>query len=229
MHIGIIPDGNRRYMQEENIDLETAYRKGIDNFYNCLEWCMELGVSEVTLYALSTENIKNRSKEELAVLFTVFEEISKKALNDERIHKNKVRVNICGDMNYLERAINTLNLKSNLMNNLNDLKNSTKDYTKFTLNLAIAYGGRQEVIYAVKKVIEERGEINDKNIEKHLWVKNDADIIIRTGENRMSNFLLWQSAYSEVFFSDKLWPGFEKEDLTGIIDEYNSRERRFGK
>lgn len=229
MHIGIIPDGNRRYMQKHRIGLETAYRKGIDKFYNCLEWCMELGVSEVTLYALSTENMKNRSEEELILLLGIFEEIAKDALCDERIHKNRIRVNICGDKDYLAEMLNTLNLKSNLVNDLHNLENSTEDYEKFTLNLAVAYGGRQEIINAVKKALKQGQEINDKNIEKNLWIKNNSDIIIRTGENRLSNFLLWQSSYSEVFFSAKLWPEFEKEDLVRIIDEYNSRERRFGK
>ena len=230
MHIGVIPDGNRRYMQKEGIDLETAYRRGIDKFYNFLEWCIEFDVSEVTLYALSTENIKNRSREELIVLFRVFEEISKKALTDERIHRNKIHVNICGDKGYLVDAINILNLKSNLMTNLDDLEKSTENHDKFTLNHAIAYGGRQEIVYAVKKIIEQNNpEINHKNIERNLWVKNNVDIIIRTGENRLSNFLLWQSAYAEVFFSDKLWPEFEKEDIKRIIDDYNLTKRRFGR
>jgi len=229
MHIGIIPDGNRRYMQRKGIDLETAYRKGIDKFYNVLEWCVDFNISEVTLYALSTENIKNRGREELAVLFSVFAEISKKALNDGRIHKNKVHINICGDREYLSNTLSTLNLKSNLMNNLENLENSTKKYDKFTLNLAIAYGGKQELLNAVRKTIEQDLEINNKNIEKNLWIKKNVDIIIRTGEGRLSNFLLWQSAYSEVFFSNKLWPEFEKEDFTAIINKYNSRERRFGK
>ncbi len=229
MHIGIIPDGNRRYMQKNNINLETAYRKGIDKFYDCLIWCKDLGVNEVTLYALSTENIKNRSKEEIQLLFTIFEEIAKNAAKDERIHKNKIKVNICGDKNYLSDTLNTLNLKSNLMNNLDDLENSTKDYNEFTLNLAIAYGGRQEIINAVNKVISKKLEINEKNIGENLWVKDNAEITIRTGEKRLSNFLLWQSAYAEVFFIEKLWPELEKEDIIKIINEYNLRERRFGK
>jgi undecaprenyl diphosphate synthase len=105
----------------------------------------------------------------------------------------------------------------------------TKDYSNFTLNFAVGYGGRQEIIDAVKKVNSQGLEVNEENIRKNLWVKDYPEIVIRTSEDRLSNFLLWQSAYSEIYFVDKLWQDFKEKDLENIIGDYNSRERRFGK
>ena len=106
---------------------------------------------------------------------------------------------------------------------------STKDYTNLTLNLAIAYGGRQEIVNAAREAVEHKMDLTEENIQKFLWVKDNPDIIIRTAEERLSNFLTWQSAYSEIYFVDKLWQEFAENDLTGIIQDYNDRERRYGK
>ncbi|HEX54909.1 MAG: di-trans,poly-cis-decaprenylcistransferase [Candidatus Altiarchaeales archaeon] len=227
MHIGLIPDGNRRYMRKVGIkDIKSAYRMGIDKFYDFLEWCIDLNVKELTIYTLSIENIERRSNFELNSLLRIFRERTINAMNDERIHGNRIHVKICGDIEYLRKLSDTAN---ELVDSLERLGESTKHYNDFTLNLAIAYGGRQEIVNAVRRVIENGLELNEENIVRNLWIRNYPDIIIRTAESRLSNFLLWQSAYSEIYFVNKLWQEIEKDDLINIINDFNTRERRFGK
>lgn len=228
MHIGVIPDGNRRYMIKNGItNLKESYEMGIKKFYDFVEWCIELGIKEITIYVLSLENLKNRSRYEVTLLLKLFASNAMGLVRDDRIHRNGVHINICGDREYLSNKINPLG--SDVIKKLEELEASTSDYKDITLNLAIAYGGRQEIINSLNTILREGLEINEENIEKNLWVKTYPDIIIRTAENRTSNFLLWQSAYSEIYFIDKLWQEFERDDLVRIIEDYNSRERRFGR
>jgi len=229
MHIGLIPDGNRRYMKKKGItNLMDSYRAGINKFYDFLEWSMKRGVKEVTIYALSMENIKNRDPREIESLYTVFSEQAKKAIKDDRIHKNRIHINICGDKEFLVKNGNP-QLAKELVGNMGDLEKETAKYSNFTLNFAIAYGGRQEIVNAVKKLLSKGLEVNEENIGKNLWVKDEPEIIIRTSEDRLSNFLVWQSAYSEVYFLEKLWQDFTEKDLDDVLKDYSSRERRFGK
>ena len=230
MHIGIIPDGNRRYMKKNGIrNLRESYRMGISRFYDLISWCSELGVDEVTIYALSIENLKNRGKLEIVALLNLFTEQAVSALNDDRIHKNKIQVNICGDREYLINKTNSVGLGGKIITSLDKLENSTKEYDGIRMNLAIAYGGRQEIVNAVRETIDAGLEVTEETIKDRLWVKSYPEIIIRTSEVRISNFLLWQSAYSEIYFVDKLWQEFERDDLVEILDNYGAKERRFGK
>ncbi|MFH0861904.1 MAG: polyprenyl diphosphate synthase [Candidatus Altiarchaeota archaeon] len=230
MHIGLIPDGNRRFMAKRGIgDLLVSYDLGINRFYDFLEWCYDLKVDEVTLYALSTENITSRNKKEIETLFKAFNKHALKGLSDKSMHENKVRVSLCGDREFLRKQEVNRELAAEMVANMERLEEATKGYDKFKLNLAIAYGGRQEIIHAVRKMIEQGQEINEENLGGNLWVKGDPDIIIRTSEDRLSNFLLWQSAYSEIYFIPKLWQEFDKEDLKKVIQDYTSRERRYGR
>jgi undecaprenyl diphosphate synthase len=229
MHVALIPDGNRRYMKKQGIlSLSESYTQGIQRFYDFLEWCGDFGVNEVTIYALSTENIENRSPEEIKTLFTVFAEQADRALKDRRIHDRKVKVNFCGDREYLLKGGNG-QLSGKLVNNLSKLEDATKDYGNLTLNLAIAYGGRQEILSAAKALSDKSLPFTEENLRDNLWVKGYPDILIRTSEERLSNFLLWQAAYSEIYFPDKLWQEFTRKDLEGIIADYRGRARRFGK
>ena len=229
MHIGLIPDGNRRYMKLHGItNLMDSYRAGIGKFYDFLQWSMKRGVDEVTIYALSMENIANRGRREVETLYRVFSEQARKALTDRRIHDNRIRVKICGDKECLVKSGNP-ELASELIANMERLEEATKHYDKFTLNFAVGYGGRQEIVNAVKRLNSQGLEVSEENIHNNLWVKDYPEIVIRTSEDRLSNFLLWQSAYSEIYFVDKLWQDFVERDLNKIIDDYNSRERRFGK
>lgn len=230
MHIGLIPDGNRRFMAKKGIgDLLVSYDMGINRFYKFLEWCYDLGVTEVTLYALSTENITSRNRKEIETLFKAFNKHAIKGLTDKNLHKKKVRVNLCGDREFLRNQDVNRKLATEMVDNLEKLEQSTKAYVKFTLNLAIAYGGRQEILFAVKRMVEDGTPITEDNLAKNLWVKSDPDIIIRTSEDRLSNFLLWQSAYSEIYFVPKLWQEFEKKDLEKILADFRKRDRRYGR
>ena len=230
MHVGLIPDGNRRFMSKKHIsNLLKSYDMGINKFYDFLEWCYDLGVNEVTLYALSLENLVNRDKKEVETLFKVFNEHAKKGLEDKNLHEKEARVNVCGDKDFLLKNSPNQKLAEEMVGNLNRLEEATADYSKFTLNLAIAYGGRQEVLNAVKNIVSEGAEVNEENLKKNLWVKDYPEIIIRTSEDRISNFLLWQSAYSEFYFVPKLWQEFDQQDLAKILEDYNGRERRYGR
>lgn len=229
MHIGIIPDGNRRYMKKRGIPkLRDSYEMGINKFYDVIDWCLELGVDEITAYALSTENLQNRGTLEIKTLLTLFSRQAESMLESDRIHEKKVRIRICGDMDYL-LSVGGKDLGGKLLANLKKLEEVTKNYKAVTLNLAIAYGGRQEIIRAVRKVVDSNLEINEDNLKKNLWITGYPELVIRTSERRLSNFLTWQAAYSEIYFVDKLWQEFEREDLEGILKDYRSRERRFGK
>ncbi len=228
MHIGMIPDGNRRFMKKNGIfNLKESYRLGIDKFHMFLEWCIDLGVDEVTIYALSLENMENRGYREVNTLLNLFSDHALNSLEDERIRKNGVRINFCGDREYLSNFGNPSG--KGIMNNINRLEECTKDYENLRLNIALAYGGRQEIINAVKNVINSGLELNEENLRKNLWVKNYPEIIIRTAESRLSNFLLWQCAYSEIYFIDKLWQEIEKGDIINVLEDYKVSDRRFGR
>ncbi len=228
MHIGLIPDGNRRYMIKKGIiNLKDSYEMGIRKFYDFVEWCIDLNVKEITVYALSLENLKNRSKFEVTLLLKLFTSNAMDLLKSDRIHKNKIHISVCGDREYFSGRI--IPSGSDIIKKLEELEDSTRNYRDINLNLAIAYGGRQEIVNSVNKIVKEGLEVNEENIEKNLWIKTYPDIIIRTAENRISNFLTWQSAYSEIYFVDKLWQEFEREDLVKILDDYNSTEKKFGR
>ena len=228
MHVGIIPDGNRRYMKKIGIDdLEKAYRMGIDRFYDLVEWCDELGVNEVTMYTLSLENLENRGMEELYILMNLFAENTLKVLSDERMHNREIKVNICGNREYLTEYFGERGVELN--EKFNKLEEKTRDYGGMKLNLAIAYGGRQEIINACQMIMNNGGEFSEETIQEHLWIKSNPDLIIRTSESRLSNFLLWQSSYSELYFVDKLWEEFKRDDLVDVLEDFGDREKRFGR
>ncbi|MEM2918588.1 MAG: polyprenyl diphosphate synthase [Candidatus Altiarchaeota archaeon] len=229
MHIAVIPDGNRRYMQKKGIlDLKKSYMSGIKKFYDFLGWCIELDINEVTIYALSTENIENRSKEEINTLLSLFAKQAIEVIENGKLKANEVKVKICGDLKFLSDRISDITLRKKVIRSLRELEERTKNYNKAILNLAIAYGGRREILNAANKVLSSGEELNEENLRKNLWVASYPDIIIRTAEKRLSNFLLFQGAYSEIYFVPKLWQEFEKEDLVSIVKDFNSRERRFG-
>ncbi|HHQ44990.1 MAG TPA: di-trans,poly-cis-decaprenylcistransferase [Candidatus Altiarchaeales archaeon] len=229
MHIGLIPDGNRRYMAKRGINnLSKSYDMGIERFHEFLQWCIKKDVDEVTIYALSLENIESRSDSEIETLVGVFNEHALEALNDPRIHESKVRINVCGNLDAI-KGIDGGMMASKMLENLKNLVESTRGYGALKLNLAIGYGGRQEILHAAKKISENNEEYTEENFKKYLWVGGYPEIIIRTSESRLSNFLTWQSAYSEIYFVDKLWQEFSEEDLDGILEDFNARERRFGR
>jgi len=230
-HIGVILDGNRRWARERSLPPTRGHYFGAENAKNLLEWCYGLGIESVTIFVFSTENF-NRPKEEVDELFAIVEEKLKELLHDERIHKYKVRVKGIGKIELLPQSIQSL---------LSEIERNTANYDQHFLNIALAYGGRSEIVDAVKRICEEvklgrldPSSITAETIEQHLYTAHlphpDPDLIIRTsGEERLSGFLLWQSAYSELVFLDTFWPEFRKIDLMRAIRIYQKRDRRFGR
>tara|TARA_B100000029_G_scaffold227844_1_gene225667 strand:- start:494 stop:1195 length:702 start_codon:yes stop_codon:yes gene_type:complete len=230
-HIAIILDGNRRWAKRNLTIQEKGHFKGADTVENLLDWCEEFDIKIITLYVLSAENLK-RENEELDYLYDLIHQRLEKLYNDPRIHRNKMRVKAIGTIELLPESIKDV---------LKRLDDATRDYDNHFLNIAIAYGGQNELVDAVKKIGTKikNGEIDAENINKEVIESNlytshlpqsSPDMILRTsGEKRMSGFLLWQSAYSELVFLDIFWPEFRKIDLMRAIRTFQKRKRRVGK
>ena len=217
-HIAIIMDGNGRWAKGKNRPRVFGHKAGADTLRKIVKYCGNIGVKYLTVYAFSTENWK-RSQEEVSALMTLF----KTYINSEKkmLLENKVRFMVSGR----EEGVSESLLKA-----IRELeKETSKDY-KMTLNIAFNYGGRAEIIDAIKKAKEMGEEITEENFSKFLYNDiPDPELIIRTsGELRISNFLLWQLAYSEIYITDVYWPDFDEKELDKAIESYNKRERRFG-
>jgi tritrans,polycis-undecaprenyl-diphosphate synthase [geranylgeranyl-diphosphate specific] len=229
-HIAIILDGNRRWASEQALNPFLGHEKGADKVEQLIDWCLQLGVKSITLYTFSTENFQ-RSKSEVEEIMHIAEERFQQILADERIHKNKVRVKVIGRVNLLPEHLQRL---------ITDVEKATESYDKHFLNFAFAYGGRAEIVDAAKKIAEKVGtgdlspdEVDEQLFERYLYTSHmpnqDPDLIIRTsGEERLSGFLLWQSAYSELCFLDAYWPDFRLIDLLRAVRTFQNRKRRFG-
>jgi tritrans,polycis-undecaprenyl-diphosphate synthase [geranylgeranyl-diphosphate specific] len=228
-HVGIILDGNRRFASRHGLPPVAGHIRGAKKLEEVLEWCRELGIKHVTVYAFSTENFK-RTPEEVNALMELFAEKFKQAARDVRTHKYKIRIRAIGDVSKLPAKVREA---------IELAQRATEGYNEYTLNIAVGYGGRAELAQAVRKICEkiERGElrpehVNEQLIEENLYTAGlpDPDLIIRTsGEERLSGFLLWQSAYSELYFCEANWPEFSKLDFLRAIRTYQARERRFGR
>src|SRR3972149_4335126 len=229
-HIAIILDGNRRWASENEINPWLGHKRGAETVEQLLDWCEKLGVKFVTLYAFSTENFR-RSPGEVEEIMRIAEEKFRELLTDERIHRNKVHVKVIGRVNLLPESLQQL---------IADVEKATADYDKQFLNFAFAYGGRAEIVDAAKIIAEKvkTGElsvddVNESTFEKYLYTSHmpneDPDLIVRpSGEDRLSGFLLWQAAYSELCFLDVYWPDFRLIDLLRAIRTFQKRKRRYG-
>jgi len=227
-HVAIIMDGNRRYASEFGMEISQGHEKGREKLEQILEWCMEIGVKMLTVYAFSTENV-SRDKAEVDDLMRMFVENFRRLSEDDRVHKHKIRVRVLGQKEMLPKDVQQA---------ITVAEEKTKDYDKYFFNLAVAYGGREEIMQAIRKIASEvkKGklsvdEITEKTFTGYLYTKDmpDPDLILRTsGEERISNFLLWQLAYSELYFSDVYWPGFRKIDFLRAVRAYQLRKRRYG-
>jgi tritrans,polycis-undecaprenyl-diphosphate synthase [geranylgeranyl-diphosphate specific] len=230
-HVAIILDGNRRWASNKSMIPWIGHRHGADNVDELMDWCIELDVKSITLYAFSTENF-SRPVKEVEEIMKLIEEKLCSIIDSERIHGNKVRVKAIGRLDLLPESTQEV---------IHRVEEATKMYDSVFLNVALAYGGRAEIVDATKEIAKKavNGElnpekINEKVFEQYLYTahmpKQDADLIIRTsGEERLSGFLSWQSAYSELCFVDVNWPDFRRIDLLRAVRVYQRRKRRFGK
>jgi tritrans,polycis-undecaprenyl-diphosphate synthase [geranylgeranyl-diphosphate specific] len=229
-HIGVILDGNRRFAKKLVMKPWMGHDWGAKKIRQFLDWSRELGVQEVTAYCFSMQNF-NRPKQEFDFLMDTFDKEFTALSTPEQVEelrKNGVRINFIGRIGMFPE---------NIQKGMRTLMGLTKENKPFVANFAMAYGGREEVIDAAKKLGEDikAGKVdieklNEEVFGKYLYLNSEPDLIIRTGgEHRTSNFLIWQSHYSEWFFVDKTWPEMEKEDLVKVIQEFSQRERRFGK
>ncbi|MBU5488674.1 isoprenyl transferase [Clostridium sp. MSJ-8] len=225
-HIAIIMDGNGRWAKARNLPRTMGHKAGVETIRNIVKEADALGVKYVTFYAFSTENWK-RPKEEVNALMKLLVQYLRKELDE--LHENGVVINVLGDISRLPQEC---------INEINRAKEKTKNNTGLVMNMALNYGGRAEIVRAIKNIVldakEEKIDINDIDeafVNKYLYTANmpDPDMIIRpSGEQRLSNFLLWQCAYSEFWYSDINWPDFTAENLKEAIIDYQKRNRRFG-
>jgi len=217
-HIAFIMDGNGRWGLKKRRSRNYGHLNGVKTVQKIVEASIIFKVPIISFYVFSSENWK-RPKAEIKYLFNLIKIYFKKEINN--IIKNKIKINVIGRLNYLPKDIkNTL---------LNAVK-KTKKNKKLIVNLAINYGSKNEIIDSIKKIQQSNKKINHQNIEKNLYSSLPfPDILVRTGgQKRLSNFMLWQLAYAEIFFLDKLWPDFSKNDLNKVIKKYYKIDRNFG-
>jgi len=232
-HVAIIPDGNRRWARMLGLNVEEGHNQGYVRLKQVLEWLLELGVKTITVYALSYENCLKRSPSELRNLFNLAKRGLEELCTADLVHRYRVKVKVIGRLDLVPRDV---------IEAVKRVEEVTKGYNDRFLNIAICYGGRQDIVDAVRAIAKAVSEgklrpeeISEETIVKslstaHLGTLSDPDLVIRTsGEMRISNFLLWQIAYSELYFCDVYWPAFRRIDLLRAIRSYQQRERRFGK
>ncbi len=218
--VGIIMDGNRRWAKARGLPTLEGHRTGLKKVKELAEWAKDAGIEEVTLYAFSTENWK-RSPEEVNYLMKLFEDAFGKELGE--VVEKGFRIRFIGERGRLPLGLQAL---------IEETEKRTAGNARGTIAIALSYGGRAEILDAVNRLMENgRISIDEESLRNAMWSAglSDPDLIVRTGgEKRLSNFLMWQSAYSELFFTDTLWPDFSKEEFDSILASFRKRERREG-
>jgi len=228
-HVSIIMDGNRRFAWSKSSPVGLGHSEGKEKLKEVMDWVLDLGIPYFTVYALSTENITEREDDELDVLYDLYVSGLHEISEDSRIHDRGVRVQVVGRLGMLPKRVRDA---------ISHAEEVTSQYSDFTFTVCLAYGGREEIIDAVKSVAVDHASgnldidsIDSSEITNRMYASElpDPDLVIRTsGEERISNFLLWQIAYSELNFSDVFWPSFSKSDLYEAIESYQQRRRRYG-
>jgi len=233
-HIGIIMDGNRRFARDfGRARVLFGHARGAEKLREVLSWCQEIGIPVVTVWSFSLDNFE-RSDSEVSDLLQLFEDRTRELIDSPDVHENGIRVRYIGKMELLPDSLQSA---------ISDLEHATRDYDRFQLNIAMAYGGRQEITDAFRRYLQSRAsegaslqkvaeEFDDESIERYLYTSGqpEPDLILRTsGEVRLSGFLLWQSAYSEFYFCDTYWPAFRRIDLYRALRAYSQRQRRLGR
>jgi undecaprenyl diphosphate synthase len=227
IHIAIIMDGNGRWAKRRLLNRVKGHEKGADTVRTVVRTCRQIGIHFLTLYAFSTENWQ-RPRAEVSALMTLLKKYIVSEKNE--LHQQNIRINVLGEMESLPADVRTA---------LNDIIALTRNNAAMTVNLALSYGGRAEIVKMVREIVLEvqAGRLAPEAIDaelvaRHLYTGTmpDPDLLIRTsGEMRISNFLLWQIAYAEIFVTPTLWPDFDREEFLAILRQYQARERRFGK
>jgi len=223
-HIGIIMDGNRRWAEKKGLTVNEGHEAGAKNLEKMINHCLELGVKTLTVYALSTENWRKRTKKEVKGIFDLILRTAKEKKKEYKI--KGVKLAVLGEFQAFPRKVARA---------IGEILNIVKTHERLKVNLALNYGGRDEILNAVRKVIKEKiplKKLNEKTFSHFLYTNGEADpdLIIRTaGEVRISNFLLWQMSYAELYFTKTLWPDFDEKELDKAIAEYQRRQRNFGK
>lgn len=219
-HIAIIMDGNRRWAKKNNLGTEKGHEAGAQTLENIVKEIKRLGIKYLTVFALSTENLSSRSRLELTFLFALMEKVIKEKV--AVFAQNSIGMKIIGDVSAVPEY---------LQKSLQEAVEKLESYQDTILVVAVNYGSRAEIVNAVNK-IEDKTKISEKDIDENLYTADipDPDLVIRTGgQKRLSNFLLWQASYSELFFTDTLWPDFSEKELQEILLEFENRKRNFGK
>ena len=232
-HIGVIMDGNRRFARLAGVDAMQGHDIGASKAHEVLDWCLELGIEHVTLWGFSSDNA-GRSPDEVAHLHAIFAEQARALADDPRLVRHRVRVRVIGDVS---------GFSDDAREALRAIEERTREHDGMHLNLALGYGGREEIVAAVRSLLARHAAEGDRltdvassldadEITEHLWTRGlpDPDFVIRTsGEVRLSGFLLWQSAYAEFYFCDAFWPDFRRLDFLRAMRSFQARERRFGR
>ena len=227
LHVGIILDGNRRFAKRLMQKPWKGHELGKEKVERLVEWCQDLNIRELTLYAFSVQNF-NRPKDEFNYIMDLFRRAAKELMEDKRLIEKDVRVRFVG---------RTDKFPDDIQDHMRRIEEATEKHNAYVINFAMGYGGREEIIDGMKKAfrdIEEHrhsiADIDENTFKHYLEIQDDVDLIIRTGgEKRTSNFMPWQSTYAELIFLDKMWPEFERQDLVDCMEEYKKRQRRFGK
>lgn len=217
LHIGLIPDGNRRYAKSKGMPVYEGHWEGAKRLEEFLEWCDEYPqIKMVSIFALSTENL-NRSKIEVQALWEIYNSMFRRLLKDPRVKEKRMKVRILGNDVVWKPAIKDV---------AKELLETTKSYSRYILNLLLAYGSKFEINQAMKETIKKPFT----KLDRALYVKKPLDLIIRTGkQHRLSNFMLYQASYAEIYFSDSMWPEFTKQEFSHIMDWYMEQQRKYGK
>ena len=227
-HLAIIMDGNRRFARTQGLGIKDGHARGRDTLEELLNWCLDLQIRILTVYALSTENLL-RAPDEVEGLMELFDRALRDIATDERVHRHQIRVRVLGNRELLPARVREA---------VEIAESATRHYDAYHYNVALGYGGRDEIVQAIRAIAEEvrvggldPQRIDSAMVARHLYTADlpDPDLILRTsGEERISNFLLWQSAYSELYFSDVLWPGLTRLEFLRAIRTFQLRRRRYG-
>ncbi len=227
-HVAIIMDGNRRFAESFGLGASDGHVRGRDKLEEMLDWCLEANIRVLTVYAFSTENLY-REPDEVDKLMDLFEINFRRAAEDPRVHEHRIRIRAIGNVDLLPDRVQEA---------IRYAEEVTKDFDQYSFNLAVAYGGREEILNAIRHLAQDAcdgkldiDDLDEQTFTRYLYTSElpDPDLVLRTsGEERISNFLLWQLAYSELYFTDVYWPGFRKVDFLRALRAYQMRKRRYG-